>query len=131
MLDLANTPDILPLADGVSREYLLHHRVCPVTIREDGALVVATAPDALLPHALDDLGIAYRRPVVADEKPKHEVERLIARLTSGRGAEEMALVSADEDSQESLVADVRDIANSAPVTAYVNYLIGEALRAAA
>src|SRR6185437_7253779 len=73
----------------------------------------------------------YRRPVVADGKPKHEVERLIARLTSGQRSEEMALVSAAEDTNEGLVADVRDVANSAPVTAYVNYLIGEALRASA
>src|SRR6185437_2402178 len=100
MLDLANTPDILPLADGVSKAYLLHHRVCPIAINDEGALIVATAPDALLPEALDDLGIAYRRPVVADGKPKHEVERLIARLTSGQRSEEMALVSAAEDTNE-------------------------------
>ena len=63
------TSDILPLADGVSKAYLLHHHVCPIAINEEGALVVATAPDALLPEALDDLGIVYRRPVVADGKP--------------------------------------------------------------
>jgi general secretion pathway protein E len=132
MHDIANTtPDMLLLANGVSKAYLLHHRVCPIAINDEGALIVATAPDALLPEALDDLGIAYRRPVVADGKPKHEVERLIARLTSGQRSEEMALVSAAEDTNEGLVADVRDVANSAPVTAYVNYLIGEALRASA
>jgi len=132
MRDFTNTAeDVLPLADCVSKAYLLHHRVCPIAINDEGALVVATAPDALLPEALDDLGIAYRRAVVADEKPRHEVERLIARLTSGRHSEEMALVSSIEDVNEGLVADVRDVANSAPVTAYVNYLIGEALRASA
>ena len=33
------------LASGVSREYLLYHRVCPQLITAEGSLVVATAPD--------------------------------------------------------------------------------------
>lgn len=120
------------LAAGVSREYLLYHKVCPVAVTDDGALVVATAPDALIPEALDELGIAYRRAVVATETPPHEVERLIARLTAGGDSDALALsVAPIEDDTDSLVADVRDVANSAPVAAYVNYLIGEALRGGA
>jgi len=37
----------VPLATGVSREYLLHHRVCPRAFDDHGSLVVAVAPDAL------------------------------------------------------------------------------------
>lgn len=122
----------MPLAASVSREYLLHHRVCPVSIDESGALVVARAPDALVPEALDDLAIAYGREIVAEETPRHEVERLIARLTAGSDADGLALsVSPIGDERDTLVADVRDVANSAPVAGYVNYLIGEALRAGA
>lgn len=104
------------LASGVSREYLLYHRVCPQLIAGDGSLVVATAPDAIVPDALDDLAVAYRRRVVAQETPRHEVERLIARLTTG-GEQPLTLDTARED--DALVADVRDVANSAPVAAYV------------
>lgn len=134
MRDVELSPtDIMPLAAGVSREYLLHHRVCPIAFADDDILMVATAPDALLPEALDDLGVAYRKRTVAEERPLHEVERLIARLVATHGAGDLAptVFSSLEDDAEALVADVRDVANSAPVAAYVNYLIGEALRSGA
>src|SRR5690348_7625019 len=60
LFPLFSTNTMPPLAAGVSREYLLHHRVCPRILAADGSLVVATAPDAILPTALDDLAIAYR-----------------------------------------------------------------------
>ena len=127
-MSVPRTDDAVALANGVSRDYLLHHRVCPRIITPDGTLVVATAPDALLPGALDDLSIAYRRRVTAEETPRHEVERLIARLTSGIETAVTLSHAADDDA---LVADVRDVANSAPVAAYVNFLVGEAVRARA
>lgn len=34
-------PNSVSLAASVSREYLLYHKVCPVAINDDGALVVA------------------------------------------------------------------------------------------
>lgn len=123
------SPGAVALTGGVSREYLLHHRVCPTVIAEDGSLVVAVAPDALVPEALDDLGLAYRRPIVAETTPREEVERLIARLTSA-GEPSLTVGHAEQD-DEALVADVRDVANSAPVAAYVNFLVGEAVRAGA
>ncbi|HTL96336.1 MAG TPA: GspE/PulE family protein [Gemmatimonadaceae bacterium] len=121
--------EAVALAGGVSREYLLHHRVCPTQITDEGALVVAVAPDALVPEALDDLGLAYRRPIVVETTPREEVERLIARLTSG--TEPALTVAHPGEDDEALVADVRDVANSAPVAAYVNFLVGEAVRAGA
>ena len=118
-----------PLAAGVSREYLLHHRVCPVSVNDTGALIVAVAPDALVPEALDDLALAYRRAIVSEVMPRHEVERLIARLTTG--ADSGLTLARDDADDDALVADVRDVANSAPVAAYVNLLVGEAVRAGA
>lgn len=129
MSHAGTSPDAVELTGGVSREYLLHHRVCPTAIMEDGSLVVAVAPDALVPEALDDLGLAYRRPIVPEATPREEVERLIARLTSA-GEPSLTVRHADQD-DEALVADVRDVANSAPVAAYVNFLVGEAVRAGA
>src|SRR6185437_7892298 len=64
LMTVPRADDAVGLANGVSREYLLYHRVCPRSITDDGALVVATAPDALVPEALDDLAIAYRRRVI-------------------------------------------------------------------
>jgi len=127
--DVGTSPGGVALEGGVSRDYLLHHRVCPTVITEDGSLVVAVAPDALVPEALDDLGLAYRRTIVSRITPREEVERLIARLTSGSDAS-LTVGHSDQD-DESLVADVRDVANSAPVAAYVNFLVGEAVRAGA
>ncbi|HKV50226.1 MAG TPA: GspE/PulE family protein [Gemmatimonadaceae bacterium] len=129
MSEVGISPRAVALEGGVSREYLLHHRVCPTVITANGALVVAVAPDALVPEALDDLGLAYRRPIMPEVTPREEVERLIARLTSGAEAS-LTVGHADQD-DESLVADVRDVANSAPVAAYVNFLVGEAVRAGA
>jgi len=120
--------DTVALADCVSREYLIYHGVCPRMFAADGSLVVAVAPDAVLPDALDDLALTYRRRVVAEETPRHEVERLIARLTSA-GQSMLTVSRVDDD--DALVADVRDVANSAPVAAYVNFLVGEAVRARA
>ncbi|HSC31457.1 MAG TPA: GspE/PulE family protein [Gemmatimonadaceae bacterium] len=129
MSDVGTSPGAVALEGGVSRDYLLHHRVCPTVITADGSLVVAVAPDALVPEALDDLGLAYRRSIVPELTPRDEVERLIARLTSGSDAS-LTVGHAEQD-DEALIADVRDVANSAPVAAYVNFLVGEAVRAEA
>ena len=50
--------------------------------------------------------------------------------TVGRPTTSLSVGRADQD-DESLVADVRDVAKSAPVAAYVNFLVGEAVRAQA
>ena len=122
-------PGVLPaLPTGVSREFLLHHGVCPEFATSDGTLRVLVAPDAILPDAIDDLEIAYACSMVEVPAPRGEVDRLIARLTTSRG-ESLAVQQVDD--ADTIVADVRDVANSAPVAAYVNLLFGEALRARA
>ena len=87
----------IALADGVSRDYLLHHRVCPKAFSDDGHLVVAVAPNAFR-DALDDLSFAYRRTVVAEDATADEVERLIERLTTRTERSiELARVESDGD----------------------------------
>ncbi len=125
---MPTTDTPLSLASGLSRDYLLHHRVCPQRIVEDGTLVVATAPDALL-DALDDIAAVYQRPVRTEEVASTEVERLIERLTTTTDRSiELARIGATEDD---LSADVRDLANQPPVVRYVNLLVRDAYDATA
>ena len=119
----------LALAEGVSRDFLLHHRVCPRSFGENGALVVATAPDARR-DALDDLSVAYRCRVVAEPATQDEVERLIERLTS-REEGGVHLEHADAFGDADLATDVRDLANQPPVVRYVNLLVRDAYDAGA
>ena len=120
-------PRELPLAEGLSREFLFHHRLCPRGVSAAGELVVAAAPDALL-DALDELAYAYGLPARAESAPAEEVERLIERLaTRAEKSIELAQVHANDD----LAADVRDLANQPPVIRYVNLLVREAYDAGA
>ena len=115
------------LAEGITREFLLHHRLCPRAVDADGALRVAAAEGALL-DAVDDLAYAYGRPVSVEAAPAAEVEQMIERLaTRADRAIELAQVHGDDD----LAADVRDLANQPPVIRYVNLLVRDAYDAGA
>src|SRR5437660_8814235 len=97
----------LMLAEGLSRDYLLHHRVCPMALADTGGITVAVAPDAIL-DALDDIALVYRRPVTAQPTAAPEVERLIERLTTQTERTiELERANAGDDD---LTADVRDLA---------------------
>jgi RHS repeat-associated protein len=63
----------IPLAEGVTREFLLHHRMCPREIGTDAALVVAAAHGAAL-DAADDLAFAYGRAVRVEQAGAVEIE---------------------------------------------------------
>ena len=122
------TPKTVPLADGLSREFLLHHRVCPKAQRDDGVLLVATGPEAQL-DALDDIAYAYRCEVAAEPATNDELDRLIERVTT-RAEREIALERVD-GGDEDLTSDVRDLANQPPVVRYVNLLVRDAYDAGA
>ena len=123
----------LLLADGVTRDYLLHHRLCPKERRGD-TLVVAVAADAVpdaVEDGLDDLAFAYAAPVVAESATGDEVERLIERLSNGEERRiELARAGGATESDE-LTADVRDLANQPPVVRYVNLVVRDAYDARA
>jgi general secretion pathway protein E len=118
----------LSLAEGLSREYLFHHRLCPRRIAENGDLVVTAAPDALL-DGLGEIALAYGRAAVAEPAPAEEVERLTERLTA-RAERGIELARAHADGDDA-TADVRDLANQPPVIRYVNLLVREAYDARA
>jgi general secretion pathway protein E len=126
-MSLASTAP-LALADGLTREFLLHHRVCPKSVASDGTVLVATAPTALL-EALDDIGCAYKARVSAEPSTADEVERLIERMTTR--AERLIEIARADGAEDDLAADVRDLANQPPVIRYVNLLVRDAYDASA
>ena len=125
------TTPALSLAEGLSREFLLHHRLCPKELGRDGSVVVALAPDARR-EALDDIAFAYRRAVHTEDATAADVERLIERLTTqaSRGIE-LERADAANGGEDGLTADVRDLANQPPVVRYVNLLVRDAYDAGA
>ena len=130
---MQSTPSpALTLAEGLSSEFLIHHHVCPKERRNDGTIVVAVAPDALL-DALDDVGLVYRAPVAAEPSTAAEVDQMIERLAARteRALEVMDAGSADENLADDATADVRDLANQPPVVRYVNLLVRDAYDAGA
>lgn len=116
------------LAVGVSREYLLHHRVCPKSRRDDGVLVVAVAP-GVLQEATTELAQVYRCRVVTEDVTDDDLDRLIERLTTHADRTlELARIDLETDD---LATDVRDLANQPPVVRYVNLLVRDAYDAGA
>ena len=117
----------VPLAEGITREFLLHHRLCPSELAPDGALRVAAAEGALL-EGVDDLAYAYGRAVTVEPVSGAEVDRMIERLaTRADRLIELARVHGEDD----MATDVRDLANQPPVIRYVNLLVRDAFDAGA
>jgi type II secretory ATPase GspE/PulE/Tfp pilus assembly ATPase PilB-like protein len=117
----AATP--LTIAPALTRDFLLHHRVCPKSFADDGSVIVAVADNSLL-GATDDISFAYDRPVTTEPVPGEELERLIERLTT-RAERTIELARADS-SADDLATDVRDLVNQPPVIRYVNLLVRDA-----
>lgn len=129
-----HSPRTITLGEGLTREYLLHHRVCPREFAADGTLYVAAAPDTLrddllLQDAVDDLRTIYRCAVEVEEASAEEIERLIERLST-RGDRSIELAR-PENGEDDLTTDVRDLANQPPVVRYVNLLVRDAYDAGA
>ena len=131
-----NTSPPVALADGISREYLLHHRVCPRAYAEDSAwLVLAAAPGALLDGCLDDFIVAYGCDVEVEPTSQPELEAMIERLCAGADRA-MEVTRPDGEVQEwatdtEVAADVRDLATQPPVIRFVNLLVRDAHEAGA
>src|SRR4051794_33983327 len=97
----------LQLAPGVSREYLLHNRVCPAgwTAEGDMQIAVGQRPD---PSALDDLAFAYRCKVLATPVTDSELEQLIERLATT--SDDSLHIGTSSDSADTQLSDIRDLA---------------------
>ena len=126
MLSLSEAGMESHLAVGASREYLLHHRVCPHGLGDDGAVIIAAGPGAYL-EAIPELAELYGRAVVTREVTDDDLERMIERVTAHVQDDDTAALQASEDN----TADVREIANQPPVIRYVNTLLHDAYEAGA
>jgi type II secretory ATPase GspE/PulE/Tfp pilus assembly ATPase PilB-like protein len=116
------------LAEEFSREFLLHHGVCPESFTQDGSVIVSVASSPR-PEAIADIAEVYNRPVATRVISQHELEQLIERLTTRSDrAIELARVESVEDDA---TADVRGLANQPPVVRYVNLLVRDAYDAGA
>jgi type II secretory ATPase GspE/PulE/Tfp pilus assembly ATPase PilB-like protein len=118
----------VPIPDRVSREFLVHHQICPAGLLPDGRLAVAVTADSLL-EGLDDLSVVYDRPVVPEITSAQDLDMRIARLAAEEdtGLELERATAGDE----SFTSDVRQLANQPPVVRFVNLLIREAYDAGA
>ena len=123
MANLQTSAPHVGLVPSVTREFLLHHRVCPKSVADDGTLVVAVTTDSLASGA-DELAFAFDRPVTLETVPREELERLVERLTT-RAERSIELARADVSSDD-LATDVRDLANQPPVIRYVSLLVRDA-----
>ncbi len=126
----------ISLAEGLTRDYLVHHRVCPVGYSDDGGVRVAAAPGAFVDDAVEDLQTAYGCAVVVEDWPQSEVERRIEHLVAHAEREdalsiELARAGNADDDSDDRTADVRDLANQPPVVRYVNLLVRDAYDAGA
>src|SRR5256885_9259316 len=65
----------LTLAPGLTREFLLHHRICPKALADSGAVVIAATADAYA-GGIDEVAYAYNR------DPEVETDRKSIRLNS-------------------------------------------------
>jgi general secretion pathway protein E len=115
------------LAPALTREFLLHHRLCPKGFADDGRVVVAATDDALR-GALSDIAQVYHRDAIVETVAREELEQLVERLAA-RSDRRIELAHAD--SADTLAADVRDLANQPPVIRYVNLLVRDAYDASA
>lgn len=110
----------LRLAEGLTSEFLLHHRACPIGITADGKLEVATAAGANA-SAISVLEEAYGLPTeespVAESELFRAIERLAARSESSED------VAADGPVVGDRAADAREMADQPPVIRFVNQLI--------
>jgi general secretion pathway protein E len=121
MLSPINQP--LELPSSLSREFLSHHRICPAGRQQDGTVVLAVAPDALL-DASDEIAALFSAPVVTEARSKDDVERLIERLTTQ--ADRSIELSRVDTGADDLATDVRDLANQPPVIRFVNLIVRDA-----
>lgn len=120
----------VPLAQGLTRSYLQHHRLCPRAFAGDSMLLVAAAPGALRESALDDLRTIYKRDIKFEDAPSDDVDRMIERLVT-RTERSIELQRIDSGEDDTLTSDVRDLANQPPVVRYVNLLVRDAYDAGA
>jgi general secretion pathway protein E len=120
-------PRTLEFAGNLSKSYLREHKVLPIAIGADDALVVVVA-DPANAVAFDALRLATRRRLEIRVAPIDEIEAAIDRLMSDEvlpSEGETAEVAAEAGDD---LEQLKDLALGAPVIRIVNQLLVDALR---
>lgn len=119
-------PSRLVLAEGLAREFLLHHGACPLRFEDDDILIVGVTA-ALHRSVLDDLALLYSRRVETTLIPVSDLEQAVERLSATAHGDEPPSDPASHPTS----ADVRELADQPPVIRYVNLVVREAFQAGA
>lgn len=120
----------LPLASGISRSFLLRHRICPLAEDGEGQLVVAVGENASS-VAIAEVAELYGRRAASHPCSREELEQYIERITTEADRLVALDLVRDDDPDDERTTDVRDLANGPPVIRYVNLLLREAIDAGA
>lgn len=120
-------PQRLRLADGLTSEFLFHHRACPAGIGEDGSLVVLTAGDDR--HGAHEGALAlfeelYGLPAHSFPVDDAEFTRTVERIAAHSEVAEAPDSGVTEPGDRA--ADAREMADQPPVIRFVNHLIRSA-----
>lgn len=110
------------LASGVTRDFLVHHRVCPLDIGQDGVLLVAVEESSAA-QALEDLAHCYGRRVETRAVTARQLDQLIESATTARADEELTSASIEAGVAE----DLRDLVNQVPVVRFVTLVLRQAI----
>jgi general secretion pathway protein E len=125
-----------PLSSALTAEYLEHHGLLPLGVR-DGRLLVATWLEAVEPQALDDLRLIAGASLQLVRLPEHDVRGAIRRVYSPDSltAEDviagLSLDTRGAGEMDAALDDLVSLANEAPVVKLVNLLLLEALESRA
>lgn len=99
----------------------MEHRICPLGF-DGGALRVAVEERSAT-TALDELAVAYRSPVVPEQRSPADIDWLIDQLLV---ADDFALGTPPDEEAHGGDGDAFSLASQPPVIRYVNLLIREA-----
>ncbi len=123
-----SAPRPVLLAEGLSREFLLHRRLAPRRYLEDGSLAFAVAENAILDE-VEELSLLYEAPIILEPATEEEVSQLIERLANA--SEREIELAGSELADDDLTTDARNLASQPPIVRYVNLLVREAYDAGA
>lgn len=122
--------DSFALPAGISRAFLLRHRVCPAGRDESRRLIVARTSSGC-GAAVEELGEFLKETVLEKIVDEDDLERLIERCVNETDRL-LDIERVDErTAEQDRTADVRDLANQPPVIRYVNLLLRDAVDAGA
>jgi general secretion pathway protein E len=135
LVSSADIAGCVRLSDALTTEYLEEHAVLPIALHPD-AVVVGTWRERVDVHALDSLGLLFRRSVsvatVGEEEARSAIRRVYGEETTAESV--IAGLVADPRGpaeSERALDDLVHQANEAPVVRLVNLLLLEALEARA